>query len=719
MKKRKSSFAKYYDIIISVVLLLLLLVGILGFNFYMSAKIGKETIAINLSGRQGILTQELAKHVLNIDLLTEGSEGKVDLPEVRIATTELEKTRDLFDKTLEAFEQGKSTTDAQGQTIVLDKVINPEGIKSLQAGKAIWLPYRRLIDSFVLSVDSGSTNKGAINFASDYTRLFNDRLFNEMNDLNGALAEDSNRQTSLVQLVQTVGFVLALLLFFYIIFGALRRLFRTDKELEKARQETTNIMKTVKEGLFLLDKSLVVGNEYSGELERVLGKKKLAGRSLNNLVQDIVSIKDFEATEDFIEQLFNPKVVEDLVHDLNPLDRVMASVNNDAGVAETRYLSFGFSRVYEQETITHVLVSIADITQEVLLECRLEKERLQNEEQLEMLASILHVDSAMMEEFMNHVEQVCERTNDELRRPKQSKMALINKLSAIYREVHSIKGEASALELKGFVSQIDEMETQVAKLKSKADLTGNDFLTLTVHLEKLIEMSNKVRELQQKLGGMITNKTTVAVDSVQRVSTGTEASSEATGEGPLDTNSVLPETLLTQFVKQAAERNQKKVNLVTEGLETLNLPKDKQLMVKDIVIQLLRNAVVHGIELPEKRVAMGKTEQGGVLVRVLQKADNNVDLTLEDDGAGIDFYRLKIEAEAQGYFRKQSIPPTKVQLLKFMFKSGVSTLSDSHEDGGRGVGMDVIRHRIQSLGGKIRIDSEKGKFTRFIIRFPI
>lgn len=694
-----SVFSKYASIIISVLLFLIITAAILGYNYFMSSRIAQTTVATNLAARQGILVQSLAKDVMNIDLLNSQNQTQNETisDEILLATYNLKEVATTFDRTLNAFAEGGQTIDDKGERVNLNKITDPAGVKSITNAKAIWDPYKRLIDSFLTSVNNNKINSGTIRFASDYARIFNSRLYREMSDLNQVIAQKADNETNLVKLVQAIGFGLVFLLFLYIVFGALRRLFKVDNALDSARRETTNILETVNEGLFLLDESLVIGTQHSLQLKNILGQRHIAGRHLNDILKSVVPEKDYEVTQDFIEQLFNQSVIEELIYDLNPLDKVQALIKNPDGDIETRYLSFNFSRVYEKQRINNILVSVSDITKSVLLEERLEKERQENDQQLEMLASILHVDAQQMDDFINHVNSVCEKTNIALKRPGRTQIIFNEKLSLIYREAHSIKGEASALGLDSFTNIINNIESEVSRLRDKKDLQGNDFLSVTVLLDKLIELNEKVGDLFHRIGG---------ADLSQQAS-----------DAPRAPSTSISNKFFSQFSQEIAKRNHKKVNLQATGFNQPNLAKDKQLLIKDIGIQLIRNAVVHGIETPQERIALGKPEIGNITLSLSQSKDHHALLVVEDDGRGIDFNALLEKARAVDYFKGQQ--PTKKQLLAFMMSSGVSTQASHNEDAGRGVGTDVIRDRVKTLGGKMAIASESGQLTRFKIYFPL
>ena len=131
---------------------------------------------------------------------------------------------------------------------------------------------------------------------------------------------------------------------------------------------------------------------------------------------------------------------------------------------------------------------------------------------------------------------------------------------------------------------------------------------------------------------------------------------------------------------------------------------------------MLRNAVDHGIELPERRREAGK-EEGGHISLELTREGGEVVLTLSDDGSGIDTEAVRRKAIERGLMNADAqLPDNEVQ--QFIFHAGFSTASQVTQVSGRGVGMDVVASEIKQLGGSVLIDSQPGKGTRFLVRLP-
>ena len=142
--------------------------------------------------------------------------------------------------------------------------------------------------------------------------------------------------------------------------------------------------------------------------------------------------------------------------------------------------------------------------------------------------------------------------------------------------------------------------------------------------------------------------------------------------------------------------------------------------MKDPIIHLLRNAVDHGLEVPEIRTAAGKEPAGRILCAVSQSDGSSIDITIVDDGQGIDSEKLKQKAVAADLLGPQAAAlMSEESLLELIFNSGFSTSSMITEISGRGLGMAIVREKIENLGGRIMVSTKPGTGTTFVIHLPV
>ena len=171
-----------------------------------------------------------------------------------------------------------------------------------------------------------------------------------------------------------------------------------------------------------------------------------------------------------------------------------------------------------------------------------------------------------------------------------------------------------------------------------------------------------------------------------------------------------------RLVHDLSGKLNKKVNLVTLG-EGTELDKTVMEKIGDPMVHLVRNALDHGIETPEERLAAGKEETGTLTLNAYHKGGNIV-IELSDDGAGINKERVLNKARANGLVgENETLSDDAINDL--IFHPGLSTAETLSDVSGRGVGMDVVRKNIKSLGGSVRVDSNEGEGAIFTIQLPL
>lgn len=189
----------------------------------------------------------------------------------------------------------------------------------------------------------------------------------------------------------------------------------------------------------------------------------------------------------------------------------------------------------------------------------------------------------------------------------------------------------------------------------------------------------------------------------------------------MDSRMVPMSAVFTRFrrvVRDLAHSRSKQINLIIHGEET---ELDKKIIdqVGDPLMHMVRNAVDHGIEDPEARKAAGK-DPAGTLKLDAEHQGNNIIVTIQDDGRGLDAERLREKVVEKGLLsREEAQSLSDKEAWHLIFKPGFSTAQEVTDISGRGVGMDVVRRSIEQIGGSVEIDSEMGVGTTFRLKLPL
>jgi two-component system chemotaxis sensor kinase CheA len=170
-----------------------------------------------------------------------------------------------------------------------------------------------------------------------------------------------------------------------------------------------------------------------------------------------------------------------------------------------------------------------------------------------------------------------------------------------------------------------------------------------------------------------------------------------------------------RVVRDLAQKLNKQIELKTIG-EGTELDKGLIERIADPLTHLVRNSLDHGIEMPDDRIAKGKSPVGNITLKAYHQGGNIV-IEVADDGAGLDRKRILAKARERGFNINDQMSDAEVWLL--IFEPGFSTAEQVTEVSGRGVGMDVVKRNISAMGGRVEIESMSGIGTRMTVRLPL
>jgi two-component system chemotaxis sensor kinase CheA len=288
--------------------------------------------------------------------------------------------------------------------------------------------------------------------------------------------------------------------------------------------------------------------------------------------------------------------------------------------------------------------------------------------------------------------------------------------------------EALVSEITGIENQTEPAETisnnmdkQGEKPKEETAAASSNNKTIRVNIDRLDQLMNLFEELVIDRGRL--EEISKVLKSSELNET-VERMSRVSGDlqNIILTMRMVPvEQVFNRFprmVRGLAKDLQKKVNLEIVGAET-ELDRTVIDEIGDPLVHLLRNSIDHGIEKPSVRSAAGKNETGTIYLRAYHSG-NHVFIEIEDDGAGINKQRVLEKALENGIITKEmSENLTDKQCFELLFASGFSTAEVISDISGRGVGLDVVKNKIESLGGSISVDSTPGFGTIFSIQLPL
>jgi signal transduction histidine kinase len=604
---------------------------------------------------------------------------------------------------------GDAIEDVDGSTRAFDAALArleqsaAGGSSDLRTVRTLWTQYRKAlapVASFrglpYRDTDSGGTEMNPAGrqllvdtrAALGFSRTGTPRMSAALSALGTRLQADVADRSATLRALMVAGVAFACVL--VALLGYVQWLkARHERAALEARGQTRDILATVKDGLFLLDRDLRIGQVHSAALAALLRRDSFEGLTFEDLLRDLVSEKTLATAAKYVKLLWGERANENLIRSINPLSEVEVQIDRGDGRRDVKYLEFEFHRVRGDERKRQVLVTVNDVTSRVLLARELKESQAGAQAQMDMLLGVLQADPRQVIGFLDDSSAALGHINSVLKVPARADHDFRDKIDQLFREIHRIKGESATLGLATVETRAHEFEDTLSELRQRPSLTGSDFLPLVVRLDELFKHLKSVRELVVRLGDV----------------RGPQAS-----PGPSVAPLVSVESL-DKLAQRIAADHGKQVRLVAAGLE--QVPADWARPLRDVMIQLVRNAVVHGVEPGEARSAAGKEAAGLLQLQFRQTADG-YELVFQDDGAGIDAAEVRRAAVARGIVSAEQAAAIDTQAaLALLFRPGFSTRERQDRDAGRGVGLDLVRRIVQELGGKVGVATAPGKFTRF------
>jgi two-component system chemotaxis sensor kinase CheA len=488
---------------------------------------------------------------------------------------------------------------------------------------------------------------------------------------------------------------------------------RSAESAVDAQRQVENILGTVREGLFLIGKDGRVGSAYSDSLLALLRTTAPAGKTLEDLLRPLVDERTLLSASKYVGLFWKDSVNEELIESVNPLSQIEVSFQRFQGPAEIRHLSFSFRRARGPGAGTDfVLGAVADITERVQLQQELEQLRSGSDSQTGVLLQLLRTEPLQLHSFLNNVDMAVRRSNALLRGAGIKPAELQHKIEGVFREMHTLKGEAAALGLDSFVQRSHVIETLLSGLRERSELGGDEFVPVVVKMDELLAHMHVIANMREHVH-QARPMAAAGGDILPENHGDTAVIGSRAG---LDRATGL-ELMLERLIHNVGRSGARSVRLVCEGLD--KVPDEYQGPVRDICIQMVRNAVVHGIESTEERAAAGKPPAGTVRVRFSDSNPQEYSLLIEDDGQGLSTNRIRERALERGLLdAQQAASLDRSGAYRMIFQSGFSTAAEVNEHAGRGVGLDVVNATVRGCGGRIGIATSPGKFTRFKTVLP-
>jgi two-component system chemotaxis sensor kinase CheA len=457
------------------------------------------------------------------------------------------------------------------------------------------------------------------------------------------------------------------------------------------RDEIAVMKDSMKIGLFFMDRYHVIQDHYSRYLEEMLLEQNLFGRLFTDIIADSVTGSELEAIKDYFNMIIERTYDQDMLEDINPLNE-LHYVNARTG--DRKVFQCAFATVERGHGEVFILVTVYDITARVELQERLAEEEARRQEEMQSVFELIQVDPDVFADFsedMDHEFGTIEKTL------KNSDMSTHETLVKVYQSVHAVKSNAVILGLNIFGNKLHTLESRIKRLREMQETVPfGEMLNLTMEIEKISQERERFKEIIEKL----------------------QSYGSGGGSGEKQNVKVLVESL-AKCASKASEDMGKQVKFVANEIDHEAIQKGPRRIIKEILMQLIRNSAVHGVELPDVRKEKGKNEMGIVKLSITMTADKqNIHVKLSDDGKGLDYKKIAEKAIENNIIKKEEAD-NKDLLMKVIFSPGFSTAETEGVHAGRGIGLNLVRDRVKEVQGTIKLRSEADKGIMFFISIPV
>jgi two-component system, chemotaxis family, sensor kinase CheA len=318
-------------------------------------------------------------------------------------------------------------------------------------------------------------------------------------------------------------------------------------------------------------------------------------------------------------------------------------------------------------------------------------------DQRDLYRTLLLSEPATLGAGMTHALASVEQLRALLRAPTRDSTAFRGKIEQLLAELEGLAEALLSLHLPTISHRLERAQVALREIEVRPEITGNDLLPAMVVL------------------GDLCSHITVAADCA---SVHVPLIEDEHAAAELEASQRRAQPKLAYALQQLADRlaleQGKQISLVTLGLE--EIPEQWVSALFDMLGQMLRNAIEHGIEAPEQRILEGKPAQGTLVVEFVDRGGDGFELNMQDDGAGLDGSAIADIAVRKGLLAADAAEGIdNSKLASLIFQPGISTARDPAR---RGQGMQIVRDHVNRLGGRIKAATKNGQYMRFRVHLP-
>lgn len=503
--------------------------------------------------------------------------------------------------------------------------------------------------------------------------------------------------------------------------GQLARAFNTmgeaiadrEQRLDAARQSMRDLFDHMRQAIVAFGPKGKIEGEASRQASRLFGTA-LSGSRVRDILYRGAHEGDIDAQafDEWVNVAFQVRPSEwSEFASLAPSEIVLRTEG-----AESIPLELEFRPVTKGGKVERVMLLATDVSEQRALERTVQSQEEDHARQMAAMRRLVAGGPQVFIMFVESARQRIERCNEIV--GNTPKMLLSGEIDELFRHVHTLKGEAAAFDLRDLQAQSADLEEELDELRSLARgegfvATGSVHTRLSDHFVRSAELLDRGCEVfvaASPTGRAALDQVTVMrsdlIDLLTHLGHRTDAlgqiaarlASRPFGESTAN---------LVDLVPTWADKEGKRARLQVEGKET-RVPAHVARLLGGALTHLIRNSIVHGIEIPDAREGKGKSPIG--LIRVIAaEGEGGPIITVEDDGQGLDLQSIAQQAIAIG----ETVGTRPIEQLAFLPGLSTARMGDL---AGRGVGLHAVKSEMETIGYRVDVFSKAGEYARFVLR---
>ncbi len=502
---------------------------------------------------------------------------------------------------------------------------------------------------------------------------------------------------------------------------------RLEEMVAEKIQEIKAILDNIEQGLFTVDLEGKVNPDYALSTNLILDVEDVSKRSLPDLLRlDATQTADWMDWLDMVRKRHGAMRWDKLVR-LCPVRELRLP---DGGAGD-RIILVGYQKMFDrQKLLNKLMILVQDVTDARRVERMIKEEKDRHDTEVKAILGIVK-HSAFIAEFLDDVEaRLKGLANGVHRAPSASEPVRGELLAGMARDLHTLKGTAATYGFEILSALARDTEVALDDLRRPDHPPVSDeWAALARYVERMEASLAEIRALVNSLSGAGA-ETTVAVPDARMRELKTLATALDTGalgdewrklaRACRGIDYVRLDRLTEKYrgmLQRVAERLGKRLEFRAQP-EQLDAPPALFAALDEPLVHLLRNAADHGVEMEATRLLHGKTGAGRILLSV-EPAETGWEITVSDDGQGIDGEALGRKAVAKGLIDAAALAAMSEAARKeLIFLPGLSSRDEATEISGMGVGMDAVAAWAKSAGVTVAVDSRAGLGTRIRLRLP-